>query len=369
MTLAVYRKYRPVTFKEMLGQENLVKILQNAAIQNKISHAYLFAGPRGTGKTTLARLIAKVANCETRLKDERFRGFGEPCNNCRICVEVDSGRALDVIEIDAASNRGIDEIRDLKESVRSAPTSYSHKIFIIDEAHQLTKEAFNALLKTLEEPPANVIFILATTELERIPATIASRAQIFRFRKIPLSQIKNKLAKVAAQENINLSPDALELISASAEGSFRDAESILDQFLSFGYDKVNVEDVEKMFGKISLSKVVNFAEKLINGDLTKTLGDLSDFAKQGFSLTHFTKDLIAYLRRVLVLKLNPEMETAFREELTSDELEKIKDHAKLTKEAEHILLLKSLINAYGQMRYSQFPLIPLEIAIVESLKK
>ena len=237
MALAIYRKYRPRIFEDLLGQELISQILKNAASQNKFSHAYLFSGPRGSGKTTAARLISKTANCRTRQTDAAFAKLGEPCNHCAACAEIDRGQALDVVEIDAASNRGIDEIRNLKESVRLSPTSFPKKIFIIDECHMLTKEAFNALLKTLEEPPEHVIFILATTEFEKIPATIVSRTQQFHFKKIPLMRIFDKLKKIAKSEKMEISTGALELIAASAEGSFRDAESLLDQYCHLAIKK------------------------------------------------------------------------------------------------------------------------------------
>jgi len=369
MALAIYRKYRPQTFEDLLGQEIISRILKNAAIQNKFSHAYLFSGPRGSGKTTASRLIAKTANCLTRQKDEKFAKKGEPCNACAACEQIDKGQAMDVIEIDAASNRGIDEIRNLKESVRVSSSSLVKKIFIIDEAHMLTKEAFNALLKTLEEPPENVIIILATTEFEKVPATIVSRVQQFHFKKIPLMQICGKLKKIAELEKLNISKGALELVAASAEGSFRDAESLLDQLLSFGYKKVDVDEVEKMIGKVTFSKTSDFAETLLKGQTDESLKKLSEIEDDGYNLVQFTKDLIHYLRKALVLKFEPSLESSFKEELTPEALEKIQAHAKLIAEDKHIELLKSLIKAYGQMRYSQFPIIPLEVAIVESLKK
>lgn len=368
MSLAIYRKYRPQSFEDLLAQPAITQILKNAAKQNKIAHAYLFSGPRGTGKTTTARLIAKAANCETRRQDPKFQILGEPCNRCRVCDEINEGRALDVIEIDAASNRGIDEIRDLKENVRMAPISYSRKVFIIDEAHQLTKEAFNALLKTMEEPPSHVILILATTEIDKIPPTIASRAQKFYFKKAALQDIAEKLKKIGELENLKINEDALELIAASAEGSFRDAESLLDQMSNFNYEKIALADVEQMIGKTGSAKITAFAEKLIKNDLSGALMALNEIQEGGYNLSQFCKDLIHHLRRMLVLKIEPNLENAFKAEITKNELMALKEHAIILKEYRHINLIKNLITAYGQMRYSPFPIIPLEVAITESLK-
>ena len=366
MSLAIYRKYRPHKFSDILGQELTVKILTEAAKQDKLGHAYIFAGSRGTGKTTAARLLAKIANCSKRANDLNFKKKGEPCNDCASCREIDEGRNLDVIEIDAASNRGIDEIRDLKENVRVSPTASRHKVFIIDEAHMLTKDAFNALLKTLEEPPEYVILILATTEIEKIPATIASRAQKFYFKRASFKQIAEKLKQIAAAEKIVIDNEALDLIAASAEGSFRDAESLLDQLITFGNNNITLDDVEKMVGKVGFDKLAAFAELLLKRDLKNALETLSEIENGGYNIVQFTKDAIAYLRRAAVLKFNPEMKKLFENELMAEHLEKLVGHAALFTE-EHLNLLKALINAYGQMRYSQFPIIPLEIAIIESL--
>ena len=232
MSLALYRKYRPKVLADLLGQELTVTILQNAAKLDRFAHAYLFYGSRGTGKTTAARLVAKVANCETRSTDKKFHEKGEPCNKCRVCAEIDGGSALDVIEVDAASNRGIDEIRNLKEVVHTVPSSYPRKVFIIDEVHMLTGPAFNALLKTLEEPPEHCIFILATTEFEKLPATITSRTQRFAFKKLDKQTIIKKLDAICKAEKLQCEPEALELIAVAAEGGLRDAESLLDQIVS-----------------------------------------------------------------------------------------------------------------------------------------
>ena len=365
--LAIYRKYRPKTFEDLLGQEHIVEILRNAARQDKFAHAYLFYGSRGSGKTTSARLIAKLVNCETRQKDAKFKEKGEPCNKCRPCAEIDSGHALDVIEIDAASNRGIDEIRDLQEGVKLSPTSYKNKVFIIDEVHMLTREAFNALLKTLEEPPAHAIFILATTEYEKVPATISSRTQRFHFKKLSLDEISKKLGSIVKSEKLKVNEEAIELIAALAEGSLRDAESLLDQITSLDQD-VELKDVERIAGKIGYKKTAKLAEYLLKNELESALNYLNEIDQGGYNLAQLNKDLIHYLRRALTLKMDPKIEELYKKELTKDELANLKEHAKLLNENKHINLIKSLIRAYSEMRYSPFAIVPLEIAVIENLK-
>ncbi|MBZ1348817.1 MAG: DNA polymerase III subunit gamma/tau [Candidatus Liptonbacteria bacterium] len=366
MPLAIYRKYRPKTFKELIGQEPIIEILQNAAKNDKIGHAYLFYGPRGSGKTTLARIMAKVVNCETRDSDNQFKKKGEPCNKCRPCLEIDEGKALDVIEIDAASNRGIDEIRNLKEGIRLSPTSYKYKVFIIDECHQLTKEASNALLKTLEEPPSHAIFILATTEFEKIPTTIISRTQRFNFKKLSKNKILQKLKNVVEVEKIKIDEISLELIATAAEGSFRDAESLLDQVILLGNGDLST--VEQILGKIGFSKTAELAGLILKGELEESLEFLSKINEGGYNLIQLNHDIIHYLRRVLVLSFDPKMEKIFEEELTLEELKQLKEHSKICQPEKHIILLKSLIRAYSEMKYSPFAIIPLEVAIIENLK-
>ncbi len=366
--LAIYRKYRPATFEDLLGQETIVKILKEEAKQDRLSHAYIFSGPRGTGKTTSARLIAKIANCEKRATDATFREKGEPCNACGTCTAIDEGKALDVIEIDGASNRGVDEIRNLKESIRTSPSASRFKVYIIDEAHMLTKDAWNALLKTLEEPPAYVVIILATTEIEKVPATISSRAQKFYFKLVPREKIVEKLTKIAKEENVKIAPEALDLIADYAEGSFRDSESLLDQMVSFGDNKVDMEEIEKAIGKIGFDKINSFAEMLIGGDVSAALGFVAEVADGGYNLSQFLRDVIQHLRRILVLRASPQMEAAFKKEMMAEHLAKLVAQSKNFKQT-HVTLLKTLIEAYGEMRYSQFPRIPLEVAIVEGLEK
>jgi len=368
MSLAIYRKYRPKKLDDLIGQESIVTILKNAARRDRLAHAYLFYGSRGTGKTTAARILAKIANCETRKTDKKFHATGEPCNRCIPCDEINRGQGLDVVEIDAASNRGIDEMRNLKESIKLSPTSYRYKIFIIDETHQLTKEAFNALLKTLEEPPAHAIFILATTEYEKVPATIISRTQRFHFRRLPLPLIVQKLKTIIAAEKLNIEDDALELIAASADGSLRDAESLLDQLTSLE-DKVTLESVESIIGKVGFARVSALAELILEKKLDAALTTISKTHTDGYNIVDLTKELIHYLRRVVTLTANPSIETTFKNELTDRELTLLKTHAKLIQFEKHIPLLKSLIQAYADMRYSPFVAIPLETVLIEHLRE
>lgn len=365
MLRAFYRKYRPKTFDELLGQETNVLILKNAAKEGRLGHAYLFYGPRGTGKTTTARLVAKLANCEKRAADEKFRAKGEPCNACNSCRAIDEGRSFDVIEIDAASNRGIDEIRNLKEGIKAAPSIGPYTIYIIDEAHMLTKEASNALLKTLEEPPAHAMLILATTESEKLPVTIVSRTQRFLFKKLSKAAIVDKLKMIAKEEKINADDAALELIAAAAEGSFRDAESLLDQIAALE-GTIDLASVEHVTGRMGQRKVAEFAALLIAGSSKESIANLETLSEEGHNLTQFTKDLIHYLRKILALKLSPSLEKLFESDLTRDELTAMKVLIPKASEEALVKLIKAFIRAYSEMRYSPFAIVPLEIAVAEN---
>jgi DNA polymerase III subunit gamma/tau len=367
MTIALYRKYRPKTLDELLGQEQVTRILKQSAASSKLGHAYLFFGPRGSGKTTAARLIAKLACCLTRRDDAKFRLKGEPCNTCQACDEIDAGRGVDVIEIDAASNTGVENVRDIIEGVRLAPSSYPYKVIIFDEVHMLSKGAFNALLKTLEEPPAHALFVLATTEFDKVPATIASRAQRFHFRKLPLDIIIGKLKAIVKTEKFKIDEDAIELIAALGEGSFRDAESLLSQVTALA-EKVTLQTVEEHLGTVGYARVIQLADKILTNDLKSSLAYINELNAGGHNVVDVSKELIHYLRRVLTLKYNPDLEVLFKRELTTKELEQIKSHAKQFNDQKHIPLLKALIAAYAQMRYSPFAAIPLEVALIEHMK-
>lgn len=366
MPLALYRKYRPKKLSEVLGQETNMQILRNAAKADRLAHAYLFYGPRGTGKTTTARLIAKLLNCEKRRADAAFKKTGEPCNDCRHCTEIDAQRSFDVAEIDAASNRGIDEIRNLKETIKNLPTSGDFRVYIIDEAHMLTPPAFNALLKTLEEPPSHAVFILATTEYEKLPATIVSRAQRFLFKKLPKMKIVEKLRAIAKAEKITIDDPALELIASAAEGSFRDAESLLDQIAS-AEERIDLAAAERLTGRAGQRKIEELAALIVEGDANHAIAFFGEIAEEGHNLTQVTKDLIHHLRRALALKVSPDLESAFLNELADEEVSHLKKLGAGLKLDAGIRILKNLIRAYGEMRYSPFAIVPLEIALIENL--
>lgn len=366
MAQALYRKYRPKKLDEVLGQGTNTLILKNAAKTGRLGQAYIFHGPRGTGKTTTARLVAKLLNCEKRAADPDFAKLGEPCNECRACREIDAQNSFDVIEIDAASNRGIDEIRNLKESIKTAPAVGPHKVYIIDEAHMLTGAAFNALLKTLEEPPRHAAIILATTEYEKLPPTIISRAQRFSFKRLSKATIMEKLAAIARAEKIKIGEPALELIAAAAEGSFRDAESLLDQVASLTTD-IDLAAVERATGRTGLARVNALAGHVVKNELKDALAAIAALNDEGYNLVQFTKDLIHYLRKVLSLRVNPALKTVFEKELTRDEIALAETLAKAADVQFLVHLIRALIRAYAEMRYSPFAIVPLEVVLVEEL--
>jgi len=354
-TQALYRRWRSKTFGEILGQDHITHTLLNALRAGRIAHAYLFSGPRGTGKTTTARVLAKAVNC----LDPQD---GEPCNRCTICRSINEGRALDLIEIDAASNRGIDEIRDLREKIAFSPSECRYKVYVVDEVHMLTDPAFNALLKTLEEPPPHAIFVLATTAPHKIPATVLSRCQRFDFRRVSLPYLKQKLELICAQEGVRVEPAALDAIARYAAGSFRDAESLLDQLISYGAEEIKLDDVRRVLGSAPEEVISGIVQAVVAGDAGTGLRFINEALDSGVDPRQLTREVLEYLRGMLLLKnggaslLNVPSEM-LREMTTQAESIPLR----------HLLGTVRLFNqAATHLKTGLHSQLPLELALVEA---
>ena len=348
---ALYLKYRPRRFADLVGQGPVTKTLQRALASGRASHAYLFTGPRGTGKTTTARLLAKGLNCEKLGKD------GEPDDKCATCLAINAGTLLDVLEIDAASNRGIDEIRDLRDKVGYAPSKARQKVYIIDEVHMLTKEAFNALLKTLEEPPAHATFILATTEAHKVPATIISRCQRFDFRPAGTAQVAAHLATVAKAEGLKLDPEAAEMLARQASGSYRDALSLLDLVASVEDGKVTADGVRETLGLASLTAVASLERALVAADRDQAVAVIREAIAAGTAAETFRASLIEYLRALLAAKVGAQSPPKFAELAADWSL------PRLTK------ALRAYVVAADLVAASPVAELPLELATLEFLEE
>src|SRR5256714_1378084 len=351
---ALYRRYRSQTFAEVIGQEHVTRTLKNAIAGGQVAHAYLLAGARGIGKTSIARIIAKAVNCP-KAKD------GDPCDACESCVAIRDGRFLDLIEIDAASNRGIDEMRDLREKVRFAPSMGQYKVYVIDEAHQLTNEAFNALLKTLEEPPAHVIFVLATTESQRIPATIVSRTQRFDLRRIPHQKMVQQLAAIAKSEKWQVEPAALEAISRHAQGSLRDAESILDQVATFAEGTVRVDDVDELLGATDWEETSALFDALAANDAAKAVGLVRTLVDDGRDLRLFGRRAMDHMRALVLLPSSDTLPETATESIAAV----LRRQAPLFSLDRLAKIAHRLIETEQQLRTGEGTPRPLELALLD----
>lgn len=350
------RKWRPQTFAELVGQEHVARTLQNALRQGRIAHAYLFTGTRGVGKTTTARILAKALNCE-------LGPVPEPCNQCVSCQAITLGNSLDVLEIDGASNRGIDEIRDLREKIRYAPTRSRYKVYIIDEVHMLTEHAFNALLKTLEEPPPEVVFIFATTEPQKVPMTILSRCQRFDFRKVASAEIALCLEKIAGEEGIHITGDALYRIARRAEGSLRDAQTLFDQMVAFCGPEVQPEDVGQLFGAAGENQILALLEAILAHDARLVLDLFHQYLHQGHDTRELCRALLELIRDVIVTKVAPPGH-ALVDRLPMEQ-ESLQNLGSRTTIEELQTLFELLATAEMRVRDSAQPIWMLEVSLLK----
>jgi DNA polymerase-3 subunit gamma/tau len=356
MAQALYRKWRPQRWEDVVGQAHIIQTLQNAVTADRVAHAYLFAGPRGTGKTTTARLLAKAVNCLDPDLNNR------PCDACDNCLAVNQGRFLDLIEIDAASNTSVDDVRDLRDKINFAPNLGRFKVYIIDEVHMLSTAAFNALLKTLEEPPAHAIFVLATTEVHKIPATVLSRCQRHEFRRIPQQDIVAHLKRMAAGENLEADEDALQLIARQSTGCLRDAISLLDQLAS-AEERITLERTRLVLGTVTNQAVIEMVELLLAGDAASGLEQIHQALDAGSDPRQFARQIVEYLRSLWLSKMG----SAGLLDAPSDVRDRMARHAQVLETARLLHVIRLFNEAASEIRTGWQPALPLEVAFIEAL--
>lgn len=352
--IVLARKWRPQTFDDLTGQETIATTFKNAISKEKMVHAYLFSGPRGVGKTSTARILAKALNCTDR-------DGGEPCGKCEHCKAITAGSSIDVFEIDGASNTGVDDIRELREAVKYAPSSGKYKVYIIDEVHMLSTAAFNALLKTLEEPPPHVIFIFATTEAKKIPSTILSRCQHHLFRKISKEDIKGQLKKIVDAEKINIQDAPLYMIARAADGSMRDALTLLDQASSFS-DDITEKDLQILLGLPEKEIVSNLSKSIIDGDITGTLSTIKELTDRGYDLRALTKELLEHFRSLAIVKVTEKSGDFL--EFTAEEVEQLKKQVEDVGIEPLTLILTELLRLDAEVKSAMNPRYTLELGLL-----
>lgn len=353
--LALYREFRPQRFADVVGQQHITRTLKNAVMYGRLHHAYLLSGPRGTGKTTVARILGKAVNC---LAPQQ----GEPCNECEACKSISSGETMDIIEIDAASNRGIDEIRDLREKVKYAPAELQRKVYIIDEVHMLSEPAFNALLKTLEEPPAHVLFVLATTEKQKLPVTIISRCQCFEYHRLSSQEIIGRLQEVGRHYGLSVAPEALTAIARQAEGGMRDALSLLDQVMAFAVEgRISLEETLHVLGSAPLESFLKIDDSLLTGDVGGVLLALDELVRQGKDLRQLVRDFLVHLRDLLLLKVDA---TGSALDLPAASVESIAERSGQLEQAQVLAAIRLFAQLESDLRYSSSPRLLVEVGLI-----
>ncbi len=351
------RKWRPQVFDDVVGQEHITRTLQNAILSRRLAHAFLFSGPRGVGKTTTARILAKALNCSQGPTPT-------PCGKCDSCLETAAGTSVDVVEIDGASNRGIEHIRELREAVKYAPVGGKYKVYVIDEVHMLTNEAFNALLKTLEEPPPHVIFIFATTEPQKIPATIHSRCQRYGFKRVSLLEIIGRLRTIAEAEGIKITDRGLSMIARAAEGSMRDSQSLLDQAVSYSGMEIKDDDLQATLGTVAQERLLQFADSLLARDASDLLKQVDALMEQGQDMRQFLTGMVEHLRNLMIVKITSEPGQIM--ELSATDIEAIRQQAEKAEAEQLLMLFDSLSKTLDDMRWSPHQRFTLEIGLIKA---